>query len=169
MKNSKNAIFQNHFKIDLKGIRYRFRVQNTSKTPQVSISSYIITSQGIPATLKEKVIFCIKYSKEKHTKSQFLTIHKSLLKCQIITSQAFRSVFDIQRTHFKTQIMFPDTFGKISKQHMKIVTSKKQQFRENMTKIQIFSKWPEVPRRCLYGRKWIPEVLQMCFAPGIDI
>ena len=51
MKISKNAIFQNYLKIELKEIWYRFQVQNASKTSQVSISGHIICVRSIPADL----------------------------------------------------------------------------------------------------------------------
>ena len=49
MKKSKNANFQNHLKIDPEGFRYRFRVQNASRTPQVSISGHISCTRTLPA------------------------------------------------------------------------------------------------------------------------
>ena len=49
MKKSKNAKFQNHLKIDLEGFRYRFRKQNTCRTPQVSISGHISCIRTLPA------------------------------------------------------------------------------------------------------------------------
>ena len=50
-KFSKNPFFQNCLKFDLDGLRYRFLVQNTSKTPQESISGHILLSRPVSATL----------------------------------------------------------------------------------------------------------------------
>ena len=44
-----NAKFQNHLKIDPEGFRYRFRVQNASRIPQVFISGHISCTRTLPA------------------------------------------------------------------------------------------------------------------------
>ena len=51
-KSKKSIFFQNCLKFDLNGFRYRFRVQNGSKTPQGLISGHISIFQTLPATLK---------------------------------------------------------------------------------------------------------------------
>ena len=48
-KIEKNPKFQNTLKYDLNEFWYRFRVQNASKTPQVSISSHITSFWAISA------------------------------------------------------------------------------------------------------------------------
>ena len=53
MKIPKNAIFQNYLKFELKGLGYRFRVQNVSKTSHVSISGHISCVRSIPADLSK--------------------------------------------------------------------------------------------------------------------
>ena len=50
-KFSKNWFFQICLKFDLDGLGYRFSVQNTSKTPQESISGHISSPRPISATL----------------------------------------------------------------------------------------------------------------------
>ena len=64
-KRPKNRFFQNFLKIDLNEFRYRFRVQNDSKTPQEPISGHISSFRPISAAvskieiLAEMVIFAI--------------------------------------------------------------------------------------------------------------
>ena len=48
-KIAKIMIFWNILKIDLKGFWYRFRVQNSSKTPQVCIYDHISCTRPLPA------------------------------------------------------------------------------------------------------------------------
>ena len=48
-KSPKNRFFQNVLKFDLNEFRCRFRVQNSSKTPQESISGHISSFRPIPA------------------------------------------------------------------------------------------------------------------------
>ena len=50
-KIAKIMIFWNILKIDLKGFWYRFRVQNSSKTPQVCIYDHISCTRPLPAEL----------------------------------------------------------------------------------------------------------------------
>ena len=52
-KIQKNRFFQIHLKFDPNEFRYRFRVQNGSKTPQGLISGHISGPRTIPATLKK--------------------------------------------------------------------------------------------------------------------
>ena len=66
LKNAqKNRFFQNFLKIDLNEFRYRFRVQNDSKTPHEPISGHISSVRPISAAvskieiLAEMVIFAI--------------------------------------------------------------------------------------------------------------
>ena len=47
----KNSIFQFCLKCDLNGFRYRFRVQNGSKTPKGHISGHISYFRTLPANL----------------------------------------------------------------------------------------------------------------------
>ena len=56
-ENRKNAIFSNVIKIDLKGFRYRFWVQNASKTPQKPISGHTSTFRPLPANVSKNRIF----------------------------------------------------------------------------------------------------------------
>ena len=64
-KSQKNRFFENVLKFDLNALGYWFSVQNTSKTPQRSISGHIISSQSISATisrtefLSKFTFFCI--------------------------------------------------------------------------------------------------------------
>ena len=51
IKKSKNRKFQNALKYDLNEFWYRFRVQNASKTPQVSISCHITSFWAILANV----------------------------------------------------------------------------------------------------------------------
>ena len=53
MKISKNTIFQNYIKIELKGLWYRFEVQNAPKTPHVFISGHMTCVRSIPAELSK--------------------------------------------------------------------------------------------------------------------
>ena len=53
LKIAKIMIFWNILKIDLKGFWYRFRVQNSSKTPQVCISDHISCTRPLPAELSK--------------------------------------------------------------------------------------------------------------------
>ena len=72
MKISKNAIFQNYLKIELKELWYRFQVQNASKTPQGSISGHILCVRSIPAELS-KIGFLAKI--------MILTISNGIITC----------------------------------------------------------------------------------------
>ena len=53
LKIAKIMIFWNILKIDLKGFWYRFRVQNSSKTPQVCIYDHISCTRPLPAELSK--------------------------------------------------------------------------------------------------------------------
>ena len=53
LKNSKKSIFRIFLKCDLDGFRYRFLVQNNSKTPQGPISGHISSFRPISATLSK--------------------------------------------------------------------------------------------------------------------
>ena len=52
-KTQKKSIFRIFLKCDLDGFRYRFRVQNNSKTPQGPISGHISSFRPISATLSK--------------------------------------------------------------------------------------------------------------------
>ena len=52
-KRQKNRFFQNFLKIDLNEFRYRFRVQNNSKTPQDPISGHISSFWPISAAVSK--------------------------------------------------------------------------------------------------------------------
>ena len=53
LKSSKKSIFRLFLKCDLDGFRYRFLVQNNSKTPQGPISGHISSFRPISATLSK--------------------------------------------------------------------------------------------------------------------
>ena len=53
MKIEKNVIFSNVIKIYLKWFRYRFWVQNASKTPQEPISGHTSTFRPLPANISK--------------------------------------------------------------------------------------------------------------------
>ena len=53
LKSSKKSIFRLFLKCDLDGFRYRFLVQNNSKTPQGHISGRISSFRPISATLSK--------------------------------------------------------------------------------------------------------------------
>ena len=53
IKSPKNQFFQSFSKFDLNGFRYRFRVQNNSKTPQEPISGHISSFWPISAAVSK--------------------------------------------------------------------------------------------------------------------
>ena len=53
MKIAKKSIFWNFLKFDLNAFRYRFRVQNNSKTPQEPISGHISSFRPISADISK--------------------------------------------------------------------------------------------------------------------